>query len=383
MKPAKRLLERFCLSRVPGFHKRLTAAKFVAALALLIAPGVGFAQVAPAVIPRFQFLDKNGKPLAGGKVFCYQAGTTTPQACYADSTGTVQDPNPLILDSGGFGNLWFSSLLYKIVVQDSTGAQQWVVDNVGSYNSLLTGVNANVTGIFTSSSANPATQGILRLAAGDCIYVRNASNSLDLQAICKDSNDEVTLGDTTGIKIPAFYDLVCSASAPAVGNAQQVRTYCDSTQGNQRLYSINGQAYAAPGMTLKKGTGGGNYTSASTTYARVDSTNLAFTVTVPTGWKLSVQASGSFGTATAAVTCNVALADGSADNTGILVEQQTQSSAAGILMPFSLGWIVTGDGNPHTINLQYKTSNGADSVTIANGSATSLPTMTFTLMPSN
>ena len=55
---------------------------------------------------------------------------------------------------------------------------------------------------------------------------------------------------------------------------------------------------ATMGMTLKKGSGAGNYTSASTTYVVVDSTNLCFTITIPTGWKLGIQTGAALGTAT-------------------------------------------------------------------------------------
>ena len=34
-----------------------------------------------------QFFDANGNPLAGGKVYTYAAGTTTPIVTYTDSTG--------------------------------------------------------------------------------------------------------------------------------------------------------------------------------------------------------------------------------------------------------------------------------------------------------
>lgn len=138
-----------------------------------------------------------------------------------------------------------------------------------------------------------------------------------------------------------------------------------------------------PTTTLKSGTGAGNYTSASTTYVRVDSTNLAYTVTIPAGWKLLVHASGAAFTATGAVVLSVALADGSADNTGILIETSIRAADASNADSFSLDWLIAGDGLSHTINMQYKTSVGADVVTIVNSGATFKPVMMFLLTPSN
>lgn len=133
-------------------------------------------------------------------------------------------------------------------------------------------------------------------------------------------------------------------------------------------------------LTLKKGSGGGNYTSASTSYVAVDGTNLLYTVTIPTGWKLAIAARGDVTSATAAVLTGVAIADGGV----VIVETQVTPATVNVVAaPFALAWVVNGDGASHTIDLRYKTSNAADSVVIANAAATLTPTMVFTLMPSN
>jgi len=148
----------------------------------------------------------------------------------------------------------------------------------------------------------------------------------------------------------------------------------------------NVAATATMGMTLKKGSGAGNYTTASTTYVVTDSTNLCFSVVIPTGWKLGIQASGGLGTATAVVQANAALTDNavcSTANAGVLTEAVTFGNAAGNTESFSLNWVVTGDGATHAVALQFKTSNAGDSATLLNSTATLLPTITYTLMPSN
>jgi len=134
-----------------------------------------------------------------------------------------------------------------------------------------------------------------------------------------------------------------------------------------------------PTLTLKKGTGAGNYTSTSLTAVQVDGTNLALTVTIPTGWKLSVQASGSIGSNTAAVTVAVSITDGGTK----LQEVSALGPVAAGLIPFSLSTIITGDGASHTIDLRFFTTNAADAVAILNASSTQLPTMVFNLSPSN
>jgi hypothetical protein len=57
------------------------------------------ATVMPIWLP--QFLDDNGDPVAGGKLYSWEAGTSTPLALYTDPALTVAYSNPLILDSAG------------------------------------------------------------------------------------------------------------------------------------------------------------------------------------------------------------------------------------------------------------------------------------------
>lgn len=37
--------------------------------------------------PKQQYFDNNGNPLSGGKLYSFEAGTTTPLATYTSSTG--------------------------------------------------------------------------------------------------------------------------------------------------------------------------------------------------------------------------------------------------------------------------------------------------------
>lgn len=79
--------------------------------------------------PKVQFFDDNGAPLAGGKIYSYEAGTSTPKATYSEATGTTANANPVILDSRGEALVYLSGT-YKIVLKDSDDVQVWSVDNV-------------------------------------------------------------------------------------------------------------------------------------------------------------------------------------------------------------------------------------------------------------
>mgnify|MGYP003343058003 CR=1 FL=1 len=48
-----------------------------------------------------QFFDNNGVPLAGGLLYTYTAGTTTPQTTYTTNAGTIANANPIVLNAFG------------------------------------------------------------------------------------------------------------------------------------------------------------------------------------------------------------------------------------------------------------------------------------------
>ncbi len=75
--------------------------------------------------PYLQFLDDDGAPLAGGKVYTYTATGTfsVPKATYTTVAGDVEHPNPVILDASGRpttgnGSIWVSGT-YDYIVKDS------------------------------------------------------------------------------------------------------------------------------------------------------------------------------------------------------------------------------------------------------------------------
>lgn len=83
-----------------------------------------------------QFLDNNGLPLSGGKIYTYTAGSTTPLTTYTSNLGTVAQSNPIILNASGrisTGELWLTNGYgYKFVVEDANGVLIGTYDNVPS-----------------------------------------------------------------------------------------------------------------------------------------------------------------------------------------------------------------------------------------------------------
>jgi hypothetical protein len=86
-----------------------------------------------------QFFDNNGNPLSGGKLYTYEAGTTTPATTYTSLAGTTAHTNPIILDSAGRvpgGEIWLTLPdFYKFVLRTSTEVLLGTWDNIQGYSS--------------------------------------------------------------------------------------------------------------------------------------------------------------------------------------------------------------------------------------------------------
>lgn len=77
-----------------------------------------------------QLLDNQGDVLAGGKVYTYAAGTTTPLDTYSNAAGTA-NTNPVILDAYGRASIYLTEDTgYKFVVKDSSDVTILTVDNI-------------------------------------------------------------------------------------------------------------------------------------------------------------------------------------------------------------------------------------------------------------
>jgi hypothetical protein len=80
-----------------------------------------------------QFFDDNGVPLAGGLIYTYQAGSSTPLVTYTDNGGTIANANPIILDASGRTpqQIWLlTGFSYKFVLQNADAVLIQTLDNI-------------------------------------------------------------------------------------------------------------------------------------------------------------------------------------------------------------------------------------------------------------
>ena len=79
------------------------------------------------------FLGVTGLPLSGGKLYSYQAGSSTPLATYTTVSGTIANANPIILGTDGraANEIWLTyGYNYKFILQDSAGGTIATYDDI-------------------------------------------------------------------------------------------------------------------------------------------------------------------------------------------------------------------------------------------------------------
>lgn len=80
-----------------------------------------------------QFFDDNGIPLAGGLIYTYQAGSSTPLVTYTDNGGSIANANPIVLDASGRTpqEIWLlTGYSYKFVLQNADAVLIQTLDNI-------------------------------------------------------------------------------------------------------------------------------------------------------------------------------------------------------------------------------------------------------------
>lgn len=98
-----------------------------------------------------QFIDNNGSPLASGTVTFYVPGTTTLKNTWSNSSQTILNTNPVVLDSGGRAVIYGSGA-YRQVVKDQNGNVIW--DQLTSDTSSASNLGWGAT---SSGTANTQT----------------------------------------------------------------------------------------------------------------------------------------------------------------------------------------------------------------------------------
>lgn len=135
--------------------------------------------------PDQQFADATGLPYAGGFLYFYTTGTSTPLNTYSDSTLTTPNLNPIVLDSAGrAGSVFLQNLPYKVVLNDVNNVQVWTEDPVWSsdYSTLAQvqpfagNPNGNLAGFAGTQGALPGSSMVWDYT-NDILYVATTTGN--------------------------------------------------------------------------------------------------------------------------------------------------------------------------------------------------------------
>ena len=166
------------------------------------------AVLAPYVF--WQEFDNNGEPLAGGKVYTYEAGTTTNKRTFTDADETAENANPVILDSAGRADIWLDEGSYKFVIKDSNDVTIKTVDKfagnaAGAIVSYDVSANLNLTSTY--DNANIYTTGTFNI---NLLPAATAEDGFQFRVynegsgtITIDPNSSETINGASTITIPA------------------------------------------------------------------------------------------------------------------------------------------------------------------------------------
>ena len=189
-----------------------------------------------------QFFDNNGIPLAGGLLYTYAAGTSTPLATYTTQQATVLNSNPIVLDSAGRvpNEIWLTSTYaYKFVLQNASGVQVWSYDN-------LVGINSNFTAYSLQEQTFTATQGQTVFTLTGISYVPgtnnlsvfvNGSKQIVSTNYLETSSTVVTF--LTGLNVGDVVDFITAISTSTTATTANNISY---TQGSTGSTTTNVQA---------------------------------------------------------------------------------------------------------------------------------------------
>lgn len=87
------------------------------------------AKLMPPLVTHFD--DDNGRPLVGGKVYFYEAGTSTLKDTFTDANSNIANTNPVILDARGEASIWLTAGdNYKAVVKRADDSTVRTIDNI-------------------------------------------------------------------------------------------------------------------------------------------------------------------------------------------------------------------------------------------------------------
>jgi microcystin-dependent protein len=218
------------------------------------------------------FLGTTGLPLSGGKIYTYQAGSSTPLATYTDVNGTIANSNPIILGTDGrtSSEVWLTyGYNYKFILQDSVGSTIATYDNLygilgtipAASSTLPTGmillwsgsIGSIPTGYLLCDGTNstPDLRDRFIIGAGNTYSVNQTGGTADAIVV----SHSHTATSTSTVTDPGHFHTVPYANADAIGGSGAQPAYRGSATTNVST-ATTGITVATSTTTATAGTSG-------------------------------------------------------------------------------------------------------------------------------
>jgi len=165
----------------------------------------------------FQFFDNDGLPLNAGKIYTYQAGSTTPFATYTDVNGLIANTNPIILGTDGRppSTIWLEEgYFYKFVLKDSDDVTIQTYDNL-----------YGIIGV-APTPATPTPAGVIVLWSGSIGSIPSG------WALCNGNNGTPDLRDRFIVGAGSTYAVDATGGSANAIVVSHTHTYNGTTASN-------------------------------------------------------------------------------------------------------------------------------------------------------
>lgn len=140
-------------------------------------------------IPKFQFSDADGAPLALGTVTTYITNTTTPATTWKNKALNSANTNPIQLDANGECVIWLDpEVVYTFVLKNAAGSTIWTTDNIAG--ALQAGFDITLAGSSGSSLVGFLQAGADATARTAQSKMRDVVSVMDFGAVGDGTTDD-------------------------------------------------------------------------------------------------------------------------------------------------------------------------------------------------
>ena len=209
-----------------------------------------------------QFLDSNGKPLAGGSVYMYIPATTSFKTTWQDNQQATPNTNPITLDGAGEAIIYGSGQ-YRQIVYDAAGNLIWdqlTQDLLSLFNlpaTTRTRLSANQT-YYVSNSGNDTTGN--GTSGSPWATIQKAVNYVATTIDCSNFAVTIQLADGTyaGVLNAAPFMGTDARTITITGNTSTPsNVVVNNGSGGSAFYAVNDNAGFAVSYLKIVSAGGG------------------------------------------------------------------------------------------------------------------------------